>query len=333
MARWNSRHQNRYEDRWPAYVPVAERRRKAEVEMAKLSKKGHPVSPVKIEGRAIATTFWGKAWCDNLESYRDYANRIERGRTYVRNGSVVDLQIAPREVKAMVSGSNLYNVTIKIDEVPKHDWTSICKDCAGGIDSLVELLQGRFSKGVMERICRQGTGLFPKPAEIHMSCSCPDYAYMCKHIAAVLYGIGARLDAKPELLFRLRAVDENDLVARIGDALPLAKRAPASGKVLQSDDVSALFGLDMAEGEAPAAAEVLPKAARAGRKVAAQPLAKAPAKAAAKPVAPATPKPTVLRKATQTVSGKVKLPMAKVVVPRRKLKDASRPRKMAEAAD
>ena len=212
----NSRYHSPYEDRWPAYVPVAERRRKAELAMAKLRKKGDTVSPVKIEGRVIASTFWGKAWCDNLESYRDYANRLERGRTYVRNGSVVDLQIAPREVTATVSGSELYKVKVSIGEVPRKQWKSICADCAGGINSLVELLQGRFSKGVMERICRQGAGLFPKPAEIRFSCSCPDYASMCKHVAAVLYGVGARLDAQPELLFRLRAVDENDLLARIG---------------------------------------------------------------------------------------------------------------------
>jgi uncharacterized Zn finger protein len=235
---------SRYYDDWPAYVPVAERRRKAELAMRKLRKKGHPVAPVVIEGRKIAATFWGKAWCENLESYRDYENRLERGRTYVRNGSVVDLQIAPTEVTAMVSGSSIYNVKISIGEVSKKQWGSICKDCAGGIDSLVELLQGRFCKGVMERICRQGSGLFPKPAEIRFSCSCPDHASMCKHVAAVLYGVGARLDERPELLFQLRAVDEKDLVAHIDAALPATKQAPAPDKVLDAD-LSALFGLDM----------------------------------------------------------------------------------------
>jgi len=166
MSRRNSPYDDDYEDRWPAYVPVAERRRNAELAMEKLRKKGVTVTPVKLEGRLIASTFWGKAWCENLESYRDYANRLERGRTYVRNGSVVDLQIAPREVTATVSGSELYQVKISIGEVAKAHWKSICADCAGGIDSLVELLQGRFSKGVMERICRQGAGLFPKPSEI-----------------------------------------------------------------------------------------------------------------------------------------------------------------------
>src|ERR1700704_1956547 len=197
---------------WTPYVPVAARRRKAEREIEKLRQKGTVVSPVKIEGRQIARTFWGKAWCDNLESYRDYENRLPRGRTYVRNGSVVDLQIAPREITAIVSGSKIYKVKVSIGDVGPARWKSICADCSGGIDSLVELLQGRFSEGVMERICRQGAGLFPKPAEIKFSCSCPDGASMCKHVAAVMYGVGARLDTTPELLFRLRAVNEKDLV-------------------------------------------------------------------------------------------------------------------------
>jgi hypothetical protein len=164
----------------------------------------------------------------------------------VRNGSVVDLQIAPGKVTAMVSGSELYNVAITIKEAAKAHWRAICADCAGGIDSLVELLQGRLSKGVMERLCRQRGGLFPLPSEIRFSCSCPDHASMCKHVAAVLYGVGARLDHKPELLFRLRAVDETELLSGISAALPLSRTAPATGKVLEADDVSALFGLDMA---------------------------------------------------------------------------------------
>jgi len=182
--------------------------------MAKLKKKGHTVAPVVLQGRKIASTFWGKAWCDNLEGYGDYENRLPRGRTYVRNGSVVDLQIAEGEVSARVSGSDLYKVKVDIVPVPKARWKSICKDCAGGIDSLVELLQGRFSKGVMERICRQRSGLFPAPEEIRFSCSCPDWASMCKHVAAVLYGVGARLDNKPELLFRLRKLGSHTISYR-----------------------------------------------------------------------------------------------------------------------
>lgn len=228
---------------------MAERRRKAEREMQKLRKKGHPVSPVIIEGRTLARTFWGKAWCDNLEKYSDYSNRLPRGRTYVRNGSVLDLQLGPGGVKALVSGSEIYTVEVKVAAVPKARWISICADCTGAIDSLVELLQGRFSKGVMERICQQRTGLFPAPAEIQFSCSCPDWASMCKHVAAVLYGIGARLDEQPECLFRLRKVDERDLIVQAGSGLPLSQKGPAEDKVLAADGLSELFGLEMAMGE------------------------------------------------------------------------------------
>jgi uncharacterized Zn finger protein len=227
------------------YVSVAERRRQAALKMERLRKKGQAVSPVVVQGRVIAKTFWGKAWCDNLERYSDFANRLPRGRTYVRNGSVLDLQIFAGEIKALVSGSSIYTVAISVAPVTRARWKSICKDCGGAIDSLVELLQGRFSKGVMERICRQKTGLFPSPSEIKLSCSCPDWAGMCKHVAAVLYGIGARFDQQPELLFRLNQVDENELIASAGDHLPLTNKGPA--KVLGGEDLSELFGLDMVQ--------------------------------------------------------------------------------------
>ena len=245
---------------WRPYVSVAERRRKAEREMAKRRKLGQAVSPVTIEGRIIARTFWGKSWCENLERYSDYDNRLPRGRTYVRNGSVVDLQITPGTIQAVVCGSELYEVAVSVTPVAKARWKSICEDCSGAIDSLVELLQGRFSKGVMDRICRQNLGLFPAPAEIRLACSCPDGAYMCKHVAAVLYGIGARLDHQPELLFRLRGVDEKDLIAKVGKALPLAKQTPAAGRIL-GGDLADIFGLEMGGPDAEPGAE-LPRAAK-----------------------------------------------------------------------
>ncbi len=230
---------------WAPYVSVAERRRQAEREVAALRKKGHVIAPVIIDKRAIATTFWGKAWCENLESYRDFAYRLERGRSYVRNRAVLDLQIAPLTVTALVSGASIYKVKVSIVAAAEAHWRSLCRDCAGGIDSLVELLQGRFSKNVMERMCHPDKGLFPQSSEIKFTCSCPDFASMCKHVAAVLYGVGARLDESPELLFRLRAVNENDLLTHLDAAAPLSMTGSA-GKILEADDISALFGLDMA---------------------------------------------------------------------------------------
>ncbi len=232
---------------WRPYVAVAERRRKAEKKLANLKKKGQPIDAVRIEGRTIAKSFWGKSWCTNLERYSDFASRLPRGRSYVRNGSVVDLQIDKGEVRALVSGSELYTVRVTIAPAAAKRWKAICKDCAGSIDSLVELLQGRLSKGVMDRVCREGDGLFPAPEEIELSCSCPDWADMCKHVAAVLYGVGARLDERPELLFALRGVDASELLARAGQDLPLKKAAPDATKVLEDGDVAALFGLEMAE--------------------------------------------------------------------------------------
>ena len=245
---------------WQPYVPVAERRREVERETASLRAKGRTLAPVVINGRKITRTFWGTAWCKNLESYSDYENRLPRGRTYMRQRRVLHLEIAAGSVKALVRGSSLYEVTIGIAPVPQTRWRSICSDSAGAIDSLVELLQGEFSTGVMERLCRQQNGLFPAPGEITLECSCPDWASMCKHVAAVLYGIGARLDEQPELLFRLRNVDEGDLITNADGGARLAKRGAAKGKVLSSANLAELFGLPMAAKAASGRKKGVPKA-------------------------------------------------------------------------
>ena len=231
---------------WKPYVSVAKRRANSARELAKARAKGEPVSPVVIQGRTIASTFWGRAWCENLERYSDYANRLPRGRTYVRNGSVVDLQMGEGTVAARVAGSSLYRVAIKIKPVPEAQWRALRNECAGGFDSMVELLQGRFSKAVMERLCRPEQGLFPSPREITFECSCPDWAGMCKHVAATLYGVGARLDDKPELLFRLRRVDEHELILAASRRTTLGKRVPGGERQLDAKLAAELFGVEMA---------------------------------------------------------------------------------------
>jgi uncharacterized Zn finger protein len=237
--------------RWKATPTVAEKRRQAEKRLAKLSKTGGGLSPVVLEGRKIATSFWGKAWCENLERYSDYANRLPRGRSYVRHSCVIDLEIGKGEISAQVSGSSLYRIKIIIASLDAKTWNDICRDCSASIDSMVELLQGRLSKSVMDRVCRPADGLFPAPKSIRMSCSCPDGAYMCKHVAAALYGVGARLDSRPELLFLLRGVDQRELIAQItaAPATPASSTPFKSDKVLGGADLSALFGLDLEEPE------------------------------------------------------------------------------------
>jgi len=227
------------------YVSVAQRRRNAARETAKLQKRGKVIRPVQLEGRTIANTFWGKAWCDNLESYMDYENRLPRGRTYVRNGSVVHLDIRAGEIEAMVSGSELYKVKINILPAAKPKWKALCRECAGGIGSLVELLQGRLSDRVMSVITRKETGLFPAPKEIKLNCSCPDWATMCKHVAAVLYGVGARLDLQPELLFVLRSVNHEQLITQAVSATDLRAKVPAGRAELSEAEMGAVFGIEL----------------------------------------------------------------------------------------
>ena len=234
--------------RWPRYVPVAERREKARKQAEKLRKKGGSLSPVILAGRTIAATFWGKAWCQNLERYRDYENRIPRGRAYVRNGSVLDLKIGAARVDALVSGTHLYSVTVEIRPLKAQVWKEVKKACTGRIGSLLELLQGKLSREVMEIVTRPQTGLFPEPAEISFRCSCPDWASMCKHVAAVFYGIGARLDREPDLLFRLRDVDHRELIAA-PDAADLAASPGMGVKTIAEEDLAGIFDIEIDEGQ------------------------------------------------------------------------------------
>ena len=234
-----------YYNDWKPYVSVAERRRRAMKKMDALRKKGVDVHPVEIDSRQIAKTFWGEAWCNHLESFSDYENRLPRGRTYVRNGSVCHLAIDKGQIEAKVSGSELYTVHIAIKTLPAKKWKDFKRRCTGQIGSLLELLQGNLSEGVMEVVTDRQNGLFPLPGEISLKCSCPDWATMCKHVAAVLYGIGARLDHKPELLFKLRGVDHEELIAADAEAAVSAATAGGKSKRLATGDLSDVFGIDL----------------------------------------------------------------------------------------
>ncbi len=207
-------------------------------------------SPVVASGRKMAKSFWGLAWCDNLESYQDYSNRLPRGATYLRNGSVVDLVIKPRLVEAIVAGSTPYKIKIEIQPLKPARWKAIRQDCSESIDSLLDLLSGKLSDGVMKRLTDQKSGLFPAPSEINMECSCPDYSDCCKHLAAVIYGIGTRLDNQPELLFLLRGIDHTELVSQAIASGNLERELSGiASSGLDNNDLEAIFGIEL---DAPA---------------------------------------------------------------------------------
>lgn len=234
---------------WAPYVPVAERRLNGARHAARLAKKGRAMRPVIARGRGLVTTFWGRAWCDNLNAYATLASRLERGRRYLANGLVIDLGVEPGVVTALVSGSHVYEVRVEIRPMPRQRWKDVVTACAGRIDSVVELLAGRFDQGVMAHVCRQKTGLFPAPAEMAYACTCPDGAgggWVCKHVAAALYGVGVRLDDDPALLFRLREVDHADLVARAAAGLADAAPSGRGGRrAIAKERLSAVFGIDI----------------------------------------------------------------------------------------
>ncbi|MGI5867917.1 MAG: SWIM zinc finger family protein [Kiritimatiellia bacterium] len=259
MSRYGCYYYDSY-SRFPDYVTVGERKAKAEATAARLAKKGGAaLSPIVLEGRTIARTFWGKAWCDNIESYQDFSNRLPRGRTYVRSGAVIDLQIAKGEATALVCGSSRspYKIKITIAPLAPSRWEALKKRCLGKIDSLVALIQGKLSAETLAVLCDRDNGIFPSPDEIKMDCSCPDWAGLCKHLAAALYGIGARLDTDPSLFFVLRGVDQNELVT--ADAVDALTEGVASE--IDESQLSDVFGVDFDTGATLAVAESAPSPA------------------------------------------------------------------------
>jgi len=278
------------------YVPVAARRAQAKKKMEGLRKQGKDVQPVEIDGQKIAHSFWGKGWCKHLESFSDYSNRLPRGRTYARNGSVCHLEIQPGRIEALVFGSSLYTVSIEIKKLKPAAWKAIKGKCAGGIGSMLELLQGKLSNEVMAVVSDRDAGLFPKPGEIKLSCSCPDWATMCKHVAAVLYGAGNRFDTRPELLFLLRDVAADELITA-DLALPGGNGAGLVD-ALSTDQLGGIFGIEIDDGD-PAPAPSPAPAKGASTRTQSRKAAKQPKKAARKkPASRATPaRPTHVAKA------------------------------------
>ena len=235
---------------YPRYVSVAEKKAKAAEKLQQLKKNMPDIKPVVIKGNALARTWWGKSWNKNLERYADYTNRISRGRSYVRHGAVLDLKIDSGQVTALVQGSTSrpYKVVIRIQGITQTKWQEIKKQCEGQLSSLQDLLAGRFPKALADIFFNQEQGLFPKPQAISFDCSCPDWASMCKHVAAALYGVGARLDEDPSLFFTLRGVDTTELVAKaVKDKTGelLEKTRKKSGRVIDDGDLGSIFGIDM----------------------------------------------------------------------------------------
>lgn len=226
---------------------VAELRRNTIASQEKAKAKGQQLEPVIIQGRTIAKSWWGQAWCSNLERYADYDSRLERGKRYVKSGAVLDLKIQKGKILAKVQGTRKtpYKVEIRISPLSEEKCQAILKKCGRRIENLEALIAGDFPKELKELFLEDG-GLFPTPKEISFTCSCPDWALMCKHVAAALYGVGARLDEQPALFFELRGVEMGhfiDVALENKVEAMLANAQKPSQRIMDEADLSALFGV------------------------------------------------------------------------------------------
>ncbi|GEP42152.1 SWIM zinc finger family protein [Brevifollis gellanilyticus] len=242
---------------WWQYEDAQERKEKIQKQIAKRKKRGERFEALAAPAgkQKLCTTFWGQAWCRNLESYQDYETRLPRGRSYLRQGNVYNLEMEPQSIRAVVAGSELYETSVSIQALPKARWQEIVEASAGEVGSMLDLLAGRLGDGLMRVLTDTERGLFPKPKEIRFDCSCPDHADMCKHVAAVLYGVGVLLDTKPELLFTLRGVDQAELLSHASSAT-ITDLSVGDGD-LAGTDLSALFGIELGDLEVPVE-EVVP---------------------------------------------------------------------------
>lgn len=233
------------------YEEAQERKERLQREIAKRQKRGEKFEALSAPAgqKKLSTTFWGQAWCRNLESYQVYESRLPRGRSYLRQGKVYNLEIEPGKLSAVVTGSELYDTSITIKPLPREQWQQIVESSAGQVGSMLDLLAGKLGDGLMKMLTDPDCGLFPKPKEIHFNCSCPDHADMCKHVSAVLYGVGVLLDTKPELLFTLRGVDQAELLSHASSAAITDLSADTGD--LAGVDLSAIFGIDLNMDELP----------------------------------------------------------------------------------
>ena len=324
---------------YPRYVSVAEKRAKAARKLKQLKKKNPGIQPIVLEGQAIAKTWWGKSWNLNLERYADYSNRIGRGRSYVRHGAVLDLQISAGQVNSLVQGSRTkpYTVTIKIKGITKEIWKNMKAACAGKLDSLPELLSGKFPKALGEVFTAQGRGLFPSPQEIGFDCSCPDWASMCKHVAATLYGIGTRLDDEAGLFFKLRKVKIDDLIQQAlkDQSYKLLEKAEkmSPGKIAESD-LAGMFGIDMEETMDLDLPEAVKKVSGAGKKSRKAPKQSKTKTAKRKPAIKTPAKKKANQRSSKTSASKKRVkPAAIKARAKTPIKKSAAKRKVAELTD
>ncbi len=208
----------------------------AAARLAELQAAGEELHPVVSRSRALVSHFWGKAWMRHLAACEAGGLCLAPGRTLLRHGCVLDVQLAPGLIRARVSTQRLEEVELHLAPLDEERQAELVQLCQGRIDSLVSLMEGRVDETVLAPLCDPQLGLLPEPADWRMHCSCADWAEPCPHAAAAIYAAGVLIDADPSLLFTLRSLDPATL---------LRPTAQAEASDFAAGDLGKLFGIEL----------------------------------------------------------------------------------------
>jgi len=182
--------------------------------------------------RGFGQSWWAKRWIAVLESF-DIGARLGRGRSYARGGQVLSIDVGTGTVEAKVQGSRPkpYDVTIEVKTLTPEQWGKLIEVLSGQALFVAKLLAGEMPQDIEEVFRRAKLSLFPeRRGDLKTDCSCPDWSNPCKHVAAVYYLLGEEFDRDPFLLFRLRGLDREELLGRLGAAAPQAAPAPGAAE-------------------------------------------------------------------------------------------------------
>jgi len=164
-------------------------------------------------------SWWAKRWISVLESF-DIGARMGRGRNYARSGQVLSIDSEKGAVKAKVQGSRPtpYRVAVEIKSISYANWEKLVKALSHQAIFVAKLLAGEMPQDIEKVFQAAGLSLFPdKSKDLKTECSCPDWSNPCKHIAAVYYLLGEEFDRDPFLIFKLRGLQREELIQRLGN--------------------------------------------------------------------------------------------------------------------
>ena len=215
-------------------LKAADLKKLAAMRLAELQAEGQELHPVVNSSRKLATHFWGSAWMKQLALCESGGMCLAPGRTLLRHGCVLDMRISRGCITALVSADELYEVELHLTPLEGEQLESLTLSCGNHINSLLSLLEGKVDTSVLEQLCHPENGILPTPQDWKMHCTCPDWAEPCPHAAAAIYAAGCLIDADPKLLFTLRSIEPDALLAPTAQSIEI-----------DTNKLASMFGIDI----------------------------------------------------------------------------------------